>query len=274
MKTLYYLILLGILSSLYASSADIIALEGKAIVARDSQEMPAKLGMELQKKDTLQTMLRSRAKMKFSDNTIISVGENTRFSIDEYLDDSEPAAEFSITKGFFKSVTGTIGKIAPNKFKIKTSNATIGIRGTEFVGEINENNSTVACTQGSIIVNSSNKNATVAMGQMAIVTFGDINVTTTPVETLNRLEKASGWYPIWQQKEIEKYYQNTKSTKKKPQSENQTFNDIDDIDNAIQDEVEKERSSETLMDSLNIPTPPELPGDGDDEITPPDFPML
>ena len=49
-------------------------------------------------------------------------------------------------------VTGKIGKLAPERFKLKTVSATIGIRGTDFSGDIMDNREIIRCYSGAISV--------------------------------------------------------------------------------------------------------------------------
>ena len=69
-------------------------------------------------------------------------------------------SEFNVSKGAFHAITGQIGKVNPEKFKLKTKNATIGIRGTEIYGD----QSRVFCTQGAIFVNSFGETREVSQG--------------------------------------------------------------------------------------------------------------
>lgn len=313
MRAFFILLTFGSASLLFASVGSIVDLAGKTALSRAQQTMDATLGLAVEQKDILTTSERSRVKIKFTDATIISIGQNSRFSISEYLTDDAPAADFTVTKGFFKALTGTIGKIAPDKFKIRTKNATIGIRGTTFIGEVYDTNSTIACTKGTIIVSTAKNSAEVDAGQMAVIRNDEINVTTLTDGKRDQLESDSGWYPYWEQNEIDKYYKNTAKTKSvdedsdmqtdtasadtdpDTQEDGQSANDaeassgdeavtvftqLDAIDDSIQEEIEKERTTESLPeiedipDETDIPSPPDLPGGDEPDITPPDFPSI
>ena len=156
MKTINILVLsvllLGI--NLFASSvATITALKGKASIHRDTSNINASLGAKLQQKDNIKTADNSKLQIIFKDETVITIGKNSDFSINEYLfeDSKEPVARFGMIKGAMKSITGQIGKIAPQKFSVVTKTATIGIRGTNFTVIVAENGSFEAyCTYGAI----------------------------------------------------------------------------------------------------------------------------
>jgi len=87
-----------------------------------------------------------------NDNTIITIGPNTSYSFETYNDSTDSQLQMRIKRGFFKAVSGKIGKLAPKRFKIKTNSATIGIRGTHFMGHIEEGYEKIVCLKGEIII--------------------------------------------------------------------------------------------------------------------------
>ena len=97
-----------------------------------------KLGLKIEKNDIILTKDNTKVQIIFKDRTIITIGKNSKFNIDDYLFDSskDSKAKFSLSKGIIKTLTGKIGKVAPRRFRIKTKNALIGIRGTIFVVEV------------------------------------------------------------------------------------------------------------------------------------------
>lgn len=147
-------LLLILVSCTFASIGKITALNGSILVIRDAKTLKAVPGFVIEQKDTINSSKGSAAQLVFNDNTVISVGSNTVFKIEEYLfDTSSPKARFGVQEGSFKTITGKIGKIAPDKFKVETRTATIGIRGTVFVGSVASNGDlTIACTKGAITV--------------------------------------------------------------------------------------------------------------------------
>jgi len=130
-------ILLFILLSLnaFASIGNIMALKGSAEIHRDNNNiLPAKSGMKIEEGDKVVTQSKTRVQIILKDETIITIGANSSFQFDEFFFDNSKKSTLSMrmNRGFFRSVTGKIGKIAPERFKVKTSSATIGIRGTDF----------------------------------------------------------------------------------------------------------------------------------------------
>ena len=84
--------------------------------------------------DTLVTDTRSRLQVSFVDGAYVSVQPGTEYKIDEYRYSGKPdgneKAVYSLLKGGIRAVTGLIGKENHDAYKVNTSVATIGIRGT------------------------------------------------------------------------------------------------------------------------------------------------
>ncbi len=149
----------------------ISALSGDATLLRNGSSTPLHTGDLLEKGDTIQTAPKTRLQIVFNDHTVISLGQKTTFRVNDYLyDKKDPKADFSITKGIFKSITGKIGKIAPKHFKLRTKNATIGIRGTTVLGDISEKREMIACSYGKIVVITPKDEVSLVRGEKTYIT--------------------------------------------------------------------------------------------------------
>ncbi|MDH5546049.1 MAG: FecR family protein [Gammaproteobacteria bacterium] len=84
--------------------------------------------------DTIHTNQKSQVQIRFKDNAFISVRPNSSFTIDAYSfnDTEENKQHLNLVKGGFRAITGQIGKMNKQAFKLKTPVATLGIRGTDF----------------------------------------------------------------------------------------------------------------------------------------------
>ncbi len=90
-------------------------------------------GAQLYVGETVTTGPRSLALLKLGDGTRVTLRPDTSFQIEEYsLSDTAPSAVFRLFKGGLRAVTGFMSKRNPNAVRLRTSVATIGIRGTEF----------------------------------------------------------------------------------------------------------------------------------------------
>ena len=171
------------MGALAASVGKITKVRGAVFVIRSSGKIVGKVGLPLEKSDIVQTKARGWAKLKFNDGTVITVGRNSRMEIKKYLYDGSRKSEasFGFAKGVFKTITGAIGKVAPEKFKVHTPNATIGIRGTEFFVEIVKNRVRVICSRGRISVSNRLGEVEVNAGRETIVAPSSKPTSATPI---------------------------------------------------------------------------------------------
>lgn len=86
--------------------------------------------------DKIATGGKSSLSLRFSDQGIVDLAENTVFYVQEYnFDDNNPLnnlSTFQLIEGGLRSITGSLGKASPENYTIQTSTASIGIRGTHF----------------------------------------------------------------------------------------------------------------------------------------------
>jgi hypothetical protein len=149
-------------SMLLANIGEVTALRGDVKITRGIALYQAHKALKIEEKDTFFTSKNGSMQITFKDNTVVTLGKNTVFKVDEYLysekNKEKNSAKFKFRKGFFKSITGRIGKLAPKKFAIKTKNSTIGVRGTEITGSSNNTVENIVCTHGEIVVKSGSNN--------------------------------------------------------------------------------------------------------------------
>jgi hypothetical protein len=90
--------------------------------------------------DLLVTEKDTYARIKFTDNSEITLKPNTQIKIDAYLfDRAKPEADsavFNLIKGGLRALTGLVGKRGnQDSYQLKAPSATIGIRGTDYIAE-------------------------------------------------------------------------------------------------------------------------------------------
>ncbi|MBV8633998.1 MAG: FecR domain-containing protein [Burkholderiaceae bacterium] len=89
--------------------------------------------------DTLVSEKDTYARVKFVDNSEITLRPNTQFKIENFsFDEAKPESDnafFSLVRGGLRSITGLLGKRNKERFGLNTPTATIGIRGTNFIVE-------------------------------------------------------------------------------------------------------------------------------------------
>ena len=92
-------------------------------------------GADVQVGETVTTQ-DGRAQMRFRDGAYVSLQPQTQFKVENYVFDgrgsSNENAVMSLLKGGMRTITGLIGKTNRDGYKVQTTTATIGIRGTEY----------------------------------------------------------------------------------------------------------------------------------------------
>ncbi len=111
-------------------------IKGDVVAVRGGQEIPVKIGDRVYQNDIVRTGADSSAGIIFEDNTIISLGPKSALVIEEYVFAPEKGVlsmVARILKGTASYLSGIIGRQSPESVKFHTPDATIGIRGTQFL---------------------------------------------------------------------------------------------------------------------------------------------
>jgi len=99
------------------------------------QSRPAQKGDAINEGDTLTSAQKSSAQVKMQDGGFVAVREDTRLKFDQFVfagkEDGSEKSFFSLFKGGFRAITGLIGRVNKQNYRITTPAATIGIRGTD-----------------------------------------------------------------------------------------------------------------------------------------------
>ena len=93
--------------------------------------------------DTIIVGSKSTAQVLFLDQTVMTLGEDSELTIDEFVYDPQTNdGKFvsNIKSGTIKIITGKISKKDPDNLEIKIPTGAIGARGTEFVVLANSKN--------------------------------------------------------------------------------------------------------------------------------------
>ena len=115
-------------------------LSGALLVRRaDGKVMVLSQKSSVEQGDSLVSEKNTYARIKFVDNSEITLSPNTQLKIDNFsFDAAKPEkdnAVFSLIRGGLRSITGLLGKRSHDNFSLTTPTATVGIRGTTFVVE-------------------------------------------------------------------------------------------------------------------------------------------
>jgi len=115
--------------------------KGSVQVERGGQRIRAQVGTHLQATDIVLTGTDGAAGITFIDNSLLSMGPNSILAIDRYAFNStthEGSFESSLRKGTLSVVSGKIAKQSPDAMKVRTPSSILGVRGTEFLVQIND----------------------------------------------------------------------------------------------------------------------------------------
>ena len=127
-----------------AQAADIGLVKvskGSVEIQRDGARMPASVGAGLRTADVVVTGADSSAGITFTDNSLVSIGPNSVFAIDKYsFDTTTHQGEFegNLKQGRLAAISGKMVKQSPESMKIRTPSAIMGVRGTEFVVQVDD----------------------------------------------------------------------------------------------------------------------------------------
>ena len=117
----------------------VVAVRGAVVaVAEDGQKRDLALNGQVFARDVIETGI-GRVQLMFKDNTLITLGRNTKMALTAYVWDPEnkkAEMETQIREGSFRIMGGAITRMAPEKFKTTSVSGTIGIRGSMYVGNL------------------------------------------------------------------------------------------------------------------------------------------
>jgi hypothetical protein len=125
-----------------AETAGVIkTLTGTATVHRGMVSIATSVGQHVQQGDRISTSSDSYVGITLHDDTLLTVGPRSEMLIREF--DFDPSSyvgglAISFLKGTARVVTGIIAKNAPQRVHFSTPTATIGIRGTDLIVDLDE----------------------------------------------------------------------------------------------------------------------------------------
>ncbi len=128
------------------------------------------------------------AVLKFEDGQVAIMQANSTFRVREYRYDPDKIEKsniiFSMLKGGMRFVTGLIGQRSKEAFRLSTPNATIGIRGTEFMVAMVNNSLYSQVVSGGIGLTNAAGTLALSTGEAAVVTSSTSLATIVPVSAL------------------------------------------------------------------------------------------
>ena len=117
-------------------------VSGQTQIERAGAKVAARMGDPVYAQDVIETGADGSIGITFVDNTTMSAGPNSEISLDEYRFDSSNfngAMTTNVRKGTLSMVSGDIARSSPGAMKVRTPTATMGVRGTSFVVQVQGN---------------------------------------------------------------------------------------------------------------------------------------
>jgi len=176
----------------------VVSMEGQASAERAGDTVPLAINSDIQVNDRIVTKEKSKVQIRFIDDSVMSLGENSDVVMDEYVFDASRAGENSfganLGNGIFRVVSGKIVELNPDRFKVKTSRSTIGIRGCDL-GFLNNENSTqvliISIPPGHEIL-IGEKSFKTAGRSVSINNNGDLDDQPLDPDSMKKFEESTG----------------------------------------------------------------------------------
>ena len=114
----------------------VLIAAGEVTVSRAGRESPLATGAEILNGDIVATGEASSAQLRFTDQSLVALRAKSRFHVAEFrftgADDARSSATFALLQGGLRTLTGLIGRGQPERYRMRTPLATVGIRGTAY----------------------------------------------------------------------------------------------------------------------------------------------
>ena len=113
--------------------------KGAVSIERDGQHMAAAVGTPVMVADRLRTGDDGSVGLTLRDNTLLSAGPNSLLVVDKFAYDNaaqDGKMALTIRKGTLSVASGKIAKRTPESVDFHTPTSILGVRGTEFVIEV------------------------------------------------------------------------------------------------------------------------------------------
>jgi hypothetical protein len=129
----------------------------------------------------LETVRDGRMDIEFDDKTKLIVGPNSTVKLDRFVyDPNKSSGEVAVnmSRGVLRFVTG---RLSSQSYKIKTPTATMGVRGTDFVVQVDETGATtVSVLDGEVSMTSDGgDDASVGAGSTGSTSGSSVSVSST-----------------------------------------------------------------------------------------------
>jgi hypothetical protein len=117
---------------------------------------PIKRGVKLDIGQIINTGANGHVHIRFIDQAFVSIRPDSELHIEQYVYDAanpdNNRVKFFLAQGTSRLITGKAGQAAKQNFRLNTPVAAIGVRGTDFLVQADQNITRVAVQQGAVVV--------------------------------------------------------------------------------------------------------------------------
>jgi FecR protein len=113
-------------------------VQGEIRLGNDAGRPTPQSGDALRAGERITTGKDGAASLVLKDGTVLTLGPNTTADLSQFQFDTttqEGNFVLELLQGSVRVVTGLLAKINPDRFKVKTPTAVVGVRGTDFIVE-------------------------------------------------------------------------------------------------------------------------------------------
>ena len=115
------------------------SVSGEVMVSGAQHSVKATPNMKILQGDSIKTGAEGSIGLIFEDDTVVGLGPNSEMKMEHFQFspvDHELSFVAKLFKGTFSFITGQIVKLAPKNVQIETPEATLGVRGTKLLVEV------------------------------------------------------------------------------------------------------------------------------------------
>lgn len=128
-------------------------VRGDAVLIRQGSSTPAPLaeGTPVHEQDIIQTMENSRVKIRFEDDTVVSLGSDGILKITEFVyspETGERRGRMTVPQGIFRTVMNAV--VPDTTFEVTTATAVASVRGTDWITEATPEVTHAVCLEGEV----------------------------------------------------------------------------------------------------------------------------
>jgi len=138
--------LLALSSGQFAFAAEAAGMvkvaKGQVSIERNGKKLPAAVGSVVEVADRVRTGADASVGVTLRDNTLLSAGPNSLIVIEKFAFDNttqDGNMSIRIRQGTLSVASGKIAKRTPESVDFHTPTSVLGVRGTEFVIEVEGN---------------------------------------------------------------------------------------------------------------------------------------